>query len=511
MSGAKPTKNSIGRTVLICICVLMQIGWLIYMLIQLNEHYAAIAAITSTLSLIVVLNIYGTERNSAFKITWFFTIFLFPLMGLVLYALSGYSFGRRHIQKRFEKSSRRRLEAIGRDTAAAEALRRDNLKVARQSEYIAGPGSYPVYRGGSIRYFPLAVEGLQAQKEALRSAEKFIFMEYFAIEDSLAFSEVKQILAEKAAQGVEVRLLYDDAGSIGYVNGAFTRQMQSLGIKCQVFNPILPFLNIFMNHRDHRKITVVDGKLGFTGGYNMADEYFNYTSPYGFWKDTGVMIEGDAVRNLTAMFLEMWDAMTNSESDYTAYMQPCKIKTGGEDCYIQPYADSPLDDERVGENVYLNMIKGAVNYVHIVTPYLILDEETASELILAAKRGVEVSILTPGIPDKKLVFMTTRSYYAQLIKNGVHIYEYTPGFPHAKMVVCDDEVAVVGTINLDYRSLYLHFEDAVFMYGCKVVKEIDEDIRNALTQSRDVTDEYAHRKVGLRIWQSLLRLFAPLM
>ena len=510
MSGAKPTKNSIGRTVVICIIVLLQIAWLLYQLIWLNEQYAVIAGITGVLSLMAALQIYGTQRNSAFKIVWFFLIFLFPLVGLLTYALFGCSLDLSHMRKQFNKASARRLAALPSDKETLERLKRTNLKIARQSSYISAKGTYPVYTGSDVRYFAEALEGLESQKEALRGAESFIFMEYFAIEDSRAFSEVKEILAEKVKQGVEVRLLYDDAGSLGYVSPKFAKEMQQLGIQCHIFNPIQPVLNVFMNHRDHRKITVVDGRVGFTGGYNMADEYFNFTSPYGRWKDTGVRIEGDAVQNLTAMFLEMWDAMTRSESDYGKYMLSGQSRTQG-GCYVQPYADSPLDDERVGENVYLNMIKGAVNYVHIVTPYLILDDETSSELILAAKRGVEVCILTPGIPDKKLVYQLTRSYYGQLVNDGVRIYEYTPGFPHAKMLVCDDEAAVVGTINLDYRSLYLHFEDAVYMYGCTAVTDVERDIQDTLAVSHEVTEEYSNRRVSLRMWQCLLRLVSPLM
>lgn len=510
MFGAKLTKNSIGRAVLICLCVLLQLAWIIYGLIRLNEHYAEVAAVTGALSLLVAVQIYGTSRNATFKLVWLFLIFVFPLVGLLLYALSGYTFGRRYMQRRFESSCRRRLAAMPDGAEAAAALAAEDLRLARQSAYIAGPGSYPLYKNSAVSYYAEAEQGLQAQKAALREARSFIFMEYFAIEDSRAFSEIKQILAEKASQGVEVRLLYDDAGSLGYVNGAFIRQMKALGISCRIFNPIQPVLNVFMNHRDHRKITVVDGAVGFTGGYNLADEYFNYINPFGVWKDSGVRVEGEAVQSLTAMFLEMWDAMSGEESDYCAYMPPCGCPDGAEG-YVQPYADSPLDDERVGENVYLNMIKGAVNYVHIITPYLILDDETAWELILAAKRGVEVCILTPGIPDKKLVYQLTRSYYAQLVAGGVRIYEFTPGFPHAKLMVCDGEAAAVGTINLDYRSLYLHFEDAVFFCRCKAVAEVEADFRSTAAQSREVTQDYAQRRVGLRMWQSLLRLLAPLM
>ncbi len=506
----KLLKNSIARFALVGLTLILQLVWLTVELTKLSAYFPYITAVTSVLALLVELHIYGTRKNSAFKISWFFFIMLFPFMGILLYALSGYSLGGSYIKKRFTAAQARRMRSMPLCTQAQAALAKGSEKLARQSQYITKFGTYPPYVNSDIEYYPNAAAALEAQKSALRGAEKFIFMEYFAIEDSVAFSEVKQILAEKVAQGVEVRMLYDDAGSVGFLNHRFTREMKSLGIDCRVFNPIMPVLNLFMNHRDHRKITVVDGKFGFTGGYNLADEYFNIVQPFGHWKDTGVMITGDAVQNLTAMFLEMWDAMSGTETDYSKYLVPTG-HTARERCCIQPYADSPLDDERVGEIVYLNMIKGATRYVHIVTPYLILDDETISELTLAAKRGVEVCILTPGIPDKKLVFKLTRSYYSALVDGGVRIFEYTPGFPHAKMAVCDDESAVVGTINLDYRSLYLHFEDAVFLSGCKAVSDIEADFQQTIAQGTEVTEKYRNRKQFLLIFQSLLRLFAPLL
>lgn len=506
----KLLKNSIARVVLVGLTLILQIAWLVVQLTKLHEYYPIIAVATTILALLVELRIYGSRKNSAFKISWFFFIMLFPIMGILCYALSGYSLGGAYIKKRFAAAQERRIEAMRKYAQKESIPEGESEKLVRQNEYIDRFGTYPAHRNSDIEYFPNAAAALEAQKEALRGAEKFIFMEYFAIEDSIAFSEIKRILAEKVRQGVEVRMLYDDAGSIGFINHSFLREMKSLGVDCRVFNPILPILNLFMNHRDHRKITVVDGKTGFTGGYNLADEYFNIVQPFGHWKDTGVKIKGDAVQNLTGMFLEMWDAMSGTETDYAKYFIPTGYEAK-ERCCIQPYADSPLDNERVGEIVYLNMIKGATRYVHIVTPYLILDDETISELTLAAKRGVEVCILTPGIPDKKLVYQLTRSYYSVLADCGVRIFEYTPGFPHAKMAVCDDESAVVGTINLDYRSLYLHFEDAVFLYGCTAVNDIEKDFQKTIAQGCEVTEKYQNRKQSLLIVQSLLRLFAPLM
>jgi cardiolipin synthase len=287
--------------------------------------------------------------------------------------------------------------------------------------------------------------------------------------------------------------------------------MKAEGIQCRVFNPIVPLLNIFMNNRDHRKITVIDGKVGFTGGYNLANEYFNITHPYGQWKDTGIKLTGDAVNSLTCMFLEMWNVFPDTDKNFENYFPQVTFHSK-EQGYVAPYGDCPLDGEPVGENVYMNIIKNAKNYVYFTTPYLIISDEMQRELSQAAKRGVDVRIITPGIPDKKVVYQVTRSYYAGLVKNGVRIYEYTPGFIHAKQCVCDDEVATVGTINLDYRSLYFHFENGTFLYQCSAVGHIKKDFDDLFPVCCEVTEKYKTGRFSiLKMWQCILRLFAPLL
>lgn len=318
-------------------------------------------------------------------------------------------------------------------------------------------------------------------------------------------------MKDRAAHGVEVRIFYDDVGSIGFINHDFRKRMEENDIACRVFNPIIPVLSVFMNNRDHRKITVIDGKVGFTGGYNLANEYFNITHPYGHWKDTGIRLEGDAVKSLTVMFLEMWNAVKKTDQDYQKYLPETDYQAK-QDGFIQPYADSPLDDEHVGESVYMNLIAHAKKEIYFTTPYLIITDEMNRALGLAAKRGVDVRIVTPGIPDKKLIYKVTRSYYAGLVRQGVRIYEYTPGFIHAKQCVCDGEAATCGTINMDYRSLYLHFENGAFLYNCDAVKEMRKDFEHIFTESTEVTEKYkSGRSAVLRGTQCLLRLFAPLM
>lgn len=348
-------------------------------------------------------------------------------------------------------------------------------------------------------------------------------MEYHAIEAARAFGRIMDVLTEKVKEGVEVRVFYDDIGSIGFINTDFVKKLNSLGIQCRVFNPVGPLANVFLNNRDHRKITVIDGQVGFTGGYNLADEYFHLKEPFGFWKDTGLRLEGPAVKSLTVTFLEMWNAVNKDDADdrdYSRYLPDTVFdaSTAPEDLaeaaagFVQPYADSPLDHEHVGENVYMSLAESAKDYVWFMTPYLLITDEMSSALGLAAKRGVDVRIVTPGIPDKKLVYQLTRSYYASLVRNGVRIFEYTPGFCHAKMSVADDEAATCGTINMDYRSLYHHFENGCIMYKSQAVLGIKKDFESFFPECREVTEQYrTGRSHFLRLWQLILRLAAPLM
>lgn len=495
----------------VSISVLFQVVWIIFQFVKLNQYSTFIALVSAAVSLIVVLKIYSGTGSTAFKMPWIMLIMAFPVMGICLYFLAGHSKVMWFMKKKTGRLNQEFVGKLNQDGQVMTGLRKRDPAIANQAGYIWNYGKYPVYNDTDIEFYPEAEEGLAAQKEALLKAEKFIFMEYHAIEDSEAFDGLRTILAEKAKEGVEVRVFYDDVGSVGFINPEFIKRMEKDGIQCRVFNPLIPFLHIFMNNRDHRKVTVIDGKVGFTGGYNLADEYFNITHPYGRWKDTGVRMEGGAVRNLTVMFLELWNAIAHTDKDCEKYLEIFP-HDGKEEAFIQPFGDSPLDGEPVGENVYMNIVKNAKDYVYFTTPYLIITDEFQRELGMAAKRGVDVRIITPGIPDKKVVYKLTRSYYAGLVKDGVRIYEYTPGFLHAKQCVCDGETAVCGTINLDYRSLYLHFENGVFFYNCKAVKDMKKDFDELFPVCREVTEQYkSGRSAAVRMGQCILRLFAPLM
>lgn len=504
-------KNSIGRVIFAALSFLIQVLWTVFLFLKLNEYSTAIALFSSLLALFVSLYIYGKRMNAAFKMPWIIVILVFPVLGLCLYFLFGHPGATKKVRKHFEKIAAELDGKLQQEDAVLESLEEKDFTVANQARYAWNCAGYPIYQNTDIEFYKCAEEGLEAQKDALKKAEKFIFMEYHAIEESSAFLEIKEILVKKAEQGVEVRVFYDDVGSSVFINNDFIKRMEADRISCRVFNPVHPLFNIFMNNRDHRKITVIDGKVGFTGGYNLAEEYFNRTHPYGHWKDTGVKLTGDAVRSFTVMFLTMWNSIKKTDTDYDKYLPKVEY-TAAENGYILPYADSPLDHEPTGENVYLNLIKSAKHEIFFTTPYLIITDEMSRELSLAAKRGVDVRIVTPGIPDKKVVYQMTRSYYAGLVENGVRIYEYTPGFIHAKQCVCDGKAATVGTINLDFRSLYLHFENGVFLYDYDAVADIRKDFDEIFAVSNEVTEKYKNDiSTVLQIGQSILRLVSPLL
>lgn len=506
--------NSINRLAFVMISVVFQVLWILGLVMKLNEYYAQISIVTSLVAFVVVLFLYGKDGNMALKMPWIMLILVFPIWGVSFYFLCGKSYNGKRMQHRFEKLELEMKSFSAYKSDAMQEIRGQNPIVANQMCYLEKYAKAPVYKNQDVEFFSEASEAYNSQLEDLKRAQHFIFMEYFAIEDEAAFGPILEILEEKVKEGVEVRVLYDDVGSVGFVNPRFVRKMEGLGIQCRIFNPLFPLLNMFMNNRDHRKITVIDGRVAYTGGYNLAREYFNMRPLFGHWKDTGVRIEGAAVRSFTVMLLQMWNAMEHTDLSYERFFLDMAEadKVGENRGYVQPYGDNPLDGERVGENVYLNIIKGAARYVYFITPYLIITDEMRRELGLAAKRGIDVRIITPGIPDKKLIYRITRSYYGNLVKDGVRIFEYTPGFCHAKECICDDEVATIGTINLDYRSLYLHFENGVYMYQTDAVKDMAHDYQEMLKVSKEVTEQYrSNGKRYLSLGQSLLRIIAPLL
>ena len=503
----KNRKNSIIRAIFVAISVMLQISWLLLLVLKLNQYSTYISLITGALAFLAVLRLYSRDMAGAYKMPWIMLILVFPVMGLSLYLLTEVAVTRKSVRRRMGEVRNQIGAYLCQNPDVMTALEGQNFAVANQFRYLSLCENSPVYCNTSVKHYSSGALALADLKEDLEQAKEFIFMEYFIVEDGDCFRELREILVRKAREGVDVRLMYDDIGSVGYVNWRFARELNAQGIRCQVFNPALPILNLFLNNRDHRKITVIDGKVGYTGGYNLADEYFGKKELYGRWKDTGIRLEGEAVRSLTASFLELWTLTGRGKEDYGRYLNVChSVPSEG---YVQPFGDNPMDQEHSGENMYIHMINHAAHSLWIMTPYLIITDELSRALELAAKRGVDVRIITPGIPDKRAVYAVTRSYYAGLVKGGVRIFEYTPGFLHAKQCICDGVLASIGTSNLDYRSLYLHFENNVLLYDCDAVTQMKTDFEETLNQCREVTEQY-HSRI-LRIWQCILRLFAPLL
>ena len=506
-------KNGTKRLIFAMLAIVLQVLFIVFLNFRFSEYAEWFAIGLRLLAALLVLFIYNDNGPSAGKMTWIIFIMALPIFGTTFYLLTGLNRGTRKMKERYEEVDKKLFPLLADGSEAWEHLADVDGRAANITRYLKDLSSYPLYDDTSIEYFDDASKGIEAQKEDLRRAEHFIFMEYHAIEDAESWHAIQDILVERVHAGVEVRVFYDDMGSIGFVNTDFVDRLEAVGIKAKVFNPFAPGLNLFLNNRDHRKITVVDGQVGYTGGYNIANEYFNLTHPFGHWKDTGVRLVGPAVQSLTAAFLEMWNASDEGGLDDAAYAQylpevaPSLDATG----FVQPYADSPMDDIQVGEDTYISVAEYAQDYAWFVTPYLIITDEMTHALGLAARRGVDVRIVTPGIPDKKLVYSITRSYYHNLVRCGVRIFEYTPGFVHAKMSVADDVLATCGTINLDYRSLYHHFENGCLYYGCDAVADTKADFEWMFEQSREVTEEYRDPAAHLRLWHLILRLAAPLL
>lgn len=509
----KTSKRLLGRVFFVGLAILSQIAWVIFAVFVLQTKYQFVASLIELFSVLAVLFLVSRDINPAYKLAWAILILAVPVAGAVIYFLFGKSRMEKELQEKLDLEYKNSGGFLKESKTAREGLSMESRAANRQSCYIRDMAGYPVYQNTETRYFRVGEELYATMIEELKKAEHFIFMEYFIIDDGEMWQGILNILEEKVLLGLDVRLIYDDWGCVSTMPQEFQIQLQRRGIRCEVFNPLMPVVSAILNNRDHRKITVIDGHTAFTGGINLADEYINRKTRFGYWKDTGIMLHGEAVWSFTVMFLQMWSALSGEMTDYEHFRpHEWHSESFGDDGYVQPYADSPLDNETVGENVYLNIINRAKQYVYIFTPYLIIDNEMKTALCLAAKSGIDVRIVTPGIPDKKLVFLLTQSYYDTLIKAGVRIFEYKPGFLHAKSFVSDDAIAAVGTINLDYRSLYLHFECGVWMYHSEAVLQIKEDAMAIFKECNEITmEDCINKSLGKRIWQSILRLFAPLI
>lgn len=500
-----------GRTTIVLLLLCVQAFVLFLGFRFLGQYIAYGFGGYTLLSLIIVIILINKPQNPSVQNSWIILILLIPVFGALLYIFVDTQWGSRLVNRRLQSLIELTRSYMTQDTDVINRLRAQDPGTANLVNYMVEKADSPVYENTSVKYFPLGEDKFEEMIRQLEQAKEFIFMEYFIVEEGYMWGRILKILEKKVKEGVEVRFMYDGMCSLVLLPYKYPEKLEALGIRCKMFSPIRPALSTRQNNRDHRKILVIDGHTAFTGGINLADEYINRKIRFGHWKDTAVMIKGDAVKSFTLMFLQVWNINERSE-DYERYMNrviPIPKKSSG---FVMPYCDSPLDDENVGEQVYLDMINRAERYVHIMTPYLILDYDLINALSFAAKRGVEVVIIMPHIPDKKYAFALAKTYYPELIRAGVQIWEYTPGFIHAKQFVCDDNRAVVGTINLDYRSLYLHFECAAYMYQVDVVKDIESDFQDTLAKSQKITIEDCKKvKIHTKLFGRLLRLFAPLM
>mgnify|MGYP004464049405 FL=1 len=504
-------KRVVQRVILLVSSFILQIGVISFFLLKYSESFFDFYLASLTLSTIIVFIIINNKSNPSYKIAWIVPVMIFPIFGGLFYLLYGGN----------KLSTREKLKMVIQNIEMTNSLKQDDeiikkigdksIYAKNQSEYILNYAKCPVYNNTETTYFKIGEEKFEALLRELKKAEKFIFLEYFIIQEGKMFNSILEILEEKAKQGVDVRLIYDDVGCIVTLPHNYKNTLEAKGIKCRVFNPIKPFFTRRLNNRDHRKIVVIDGDVGFTGGINLADEYINEYEKHGYWKDAGIMLKGDAVWNLTVMFLSMWDYIDNKEEDYIKF-KPSKNKYYNSKGYVQPFDDSPLINEPIGETVYLNLINKAKDYIYINTPYLIIDNEMATALKIAAKSGVDIKIVTPYIPDKKFVHAVTKSYYESFIKDGIEIYEFTPGFMHAKTFVVDDEYGVVGSINLDFRSLYLHYECGVWLYKTESIKSMKDDYLETLKRCHKVTMEECKNTSSIRkVLRLIIRMFAPLL
>ena len=498
-----------SRTVIIMLLLLMNFFLLFSLLFELFEgvtlFFGGMVAVTGVM-LIIILN---TDDDPAFKLSWCIVVAVLPLLGIVLYTVVRLDFGSRVHKKMLEKSVESSLPYIPDSSGVLQTIEQQDPGTAGIVRYLQQHGHAPTYANTEVLYFPLGEDKFEEMLRQMEKAERFIFLEYFIIVPGQMWGQILEVLSRKAKEGVEVRVLYDGMNAVTNLPYNYPKQLEKLGIKCKMFSPVRPFVSTHYNNRDHRKILVIDGHTAFTGGINLQDRYINQEEVYGHWKDTAVMVQGEAARGFTLMFLQMWNA-NEWEQIYEPYLQPQpQISAPG---YVIPYGEDPTRQERIAKNVYLSILNQAKKYVYIMTPYLILDSEMSGALQYAAKRGVDVRIVLPHIPDKRTAFALAKSHYRELIGAGVKIYEYTPGFVHAKVFLSDDTCGVVGSINLDYRSLYLHYECAAYLYQVSTLPDIKADFVDTMAKSEEITAADVKKQSLLtRIAAALLKVAAPLM
>ena len=499
-----------SRIVVTGVLLLLQAFWLFALFYWLADYAKWFGGVGVAMSIIMCLALIRQDSTvPEFKISWMILFAVMPVQGGILYLLWGNKRPALGLRHRLERAEDAMAPARKDDPDAAAALQRQDPRAALTARYLHDYGPMPVCGGTAAKYYPDGQSMFADMLPALQGAQHSIYVESFIIGMGEMWGQIHEILRRKAAAGLDVRVIYDDAGCLSLLPHNYAELLRAEGIRAFSFNRCVPVLNLVMNNRDHRKIMVIDGKIGFTGGVNLADEYINRLVRFGYWKDSGVRLEGPGAGALANIFLTFWKAQYPEEDIDIDRDLPAAAPLPT-DCLVQPFADSPVDREAVAKNVYLELINQAQRRLQICTPYLILDNDLLACLRLAAKRGVDVRIYTPGVPDKPTIYQLTRSYFPHLLRAGVKIYSYTPGFLHAKTWLVDDRIAAVGTVNLDYRSLYLHFENSVLLYGGAVLDDVRRDLAEIEKESAAVT--LADCRTGFfgTLYSAVLRLVAPL-
>ena len=516
---AKPKRKGIlglifSRFFIIIILIILELAVLILPIILLQDYLHHIYIALALFTLIMMLYLFNSKMDSTAKLTWMLIISVLQVAGALMLLFTRSNTGQRMVKERAEEVIEKTKDAVPQDPQVLAQLREEDSYTDDLVTYLNRSGCFPAFANTETTYFPLGEDKFEAMLTELAKAERYIFMEYFIIEEGYMWGKILEILIEKAKAGVDVRVMYDGMCEISTLPGNYCELLRKEGIKAKSYAPIRPFLSSHYNYRDHRKICVIDGKVAFNGGVNLADEYINRIERFGHWKDTAVMLKGDAVRSFTLMFLQMWNALEqyhNFDEALAPYV-PDENESISPSGYVIPFSDCPLDEDKVGEAVYMDILNRAGKYVHVMTPYLILDGELETALKYAGQRGIDVKLILPGIPDKKLAYSLAKTHYKVLLDAGVKIYEYTPGFVHAKVWTSDDEKAVVGTINLDYRSLYHHFECATYMYRTDCIPQIEQDFQDTLAQCREVNyDSIKGMETFYKIIGPLAKLIAPLL
>ncbi|HFI0105884.1 TPA: cardiolipin synthase [Streptococcus suis] len=506
-----------SRTFIVLSLIVLTVVAIFWAVGSLAVYVPAMLTVLQIFSIIIAISIINRPMNASFKLTWIIFVIGIPIFGALFYFILQSNIETRRYRKTFQRQAEILRQYGKTSEKVMKGLAKEDREQLKLAHYMSEYVGYPLHTNTDAVYFSSGEAKFEALLEELKKAEQYIFMEYFIVDFGYMWESILDILKEKAAQGVEVRFMYDGMNSLSTLPYTYYKTLRSYGIKTRVFSQIIPALSTVQNNRDHRKIAVIDGKVAFTGGVNIADEYINKRERFGYWKDAAIMIKGEAVSNFTLMFLQMWNHNEKKQTGDLKYLKAAReaeTEVVDGEGYFLAYGESPFDNDEVAKRVYLDMIQSATDYIYIMTPYLVLDDEMIDNLTYAAKRGVRVKLLLPHIYDKQSAYLAARTDFRTYLESGIEIYEFTPGFVHSKVVLVDDKKATVGTVNMDFRSFYLNFECGLYVYNHKqVLADILQDFEDSFAQSERITlvgfeNTYPWYK---RLAGALMNIISPLL